>query len=117
MKIFRNISIISLATMLALGCKKLDIAPNDQYSSLNFWTTSANVYNALNNNYSLMYNSNLYFNLEGTSDNAYSANNSDLLLIASGTANSQTPEFQNDWASYYSAIKSCNEFLAFVDQN
>ena len=117
MKIFRNISIISLAAMLALGCKKLDIAPNDQYSSLNFWTTSANVYNALNNNYSLMYNSNLYFNLEGTSDNAYSANNSDLLLIASGTANSQTTEFQNDWASYYSAIKSCNEFLAFVDQN
>jgi len=117
MKIFRNISIISLVAMLALGCKKLDIAPNDQYSSLNFWTTSANVYNALNNNYSLMYNSNLYFNLEGTSDNAYSANNSDLLLIASGTANSQTTEFQNDWASYYSAIKSCNEFLAFVDQN
>ena len=117
MKIFRNISIISLSAMLALGCKKLDIAPNDQYSSLNFWTTSANVYNALNNNYSLMYNSNLYFNLEGTSDNAYSGNNSDLLLIASGTANSQTPEFLNDWTTYYTAIKSCNEFLAYVDQN
>ncbi|HEY9003804.1 MAG TPA: RagB/SusD family nutrient uptake outer membrane protein [Mucilaginibacter sp.] len=117
MKIFRNILIISLAAMLAFGCKKLDIAPNDQYSSLNFWTTSANVYNALNNNYSLMYNSNLYFNLEGTSDNAYSANNSDLLLIASGTANSQTQEFLSDWTTYYSAIKSCNEFLAFVDQN
>ena len=117
MKIFRNISIISLAILVAFGCKKLDIAPNDQYSSLNFWTTSANVNNALNNNYSLMYNSNLYFNLEGTSDNAYSANNGDLLQIASGTANSQTAEFKNDWAGYYSAIKSCNEFLAFVDQN
>ena len=117
MKIFRNISIISLAAMLALGCKKLDLAPNDQYSILNFWTTSANVYNALNNNYSLMYNSNLYFNLEGTSDNAYSANNSDLLLIASGTANSQTGEFLSDWTTYYTAIKSCNEFLAYVDQN
>lgn len=117
MKIFRNISIISLTAMLALGCKKLDIAPNDQYSSLNFWTTTANVYNALNNNYSLMYNSNLYFNLEGTSDNAYSGNNSDLLLIASGTANSLTGEFLSDWTTYYSAIKSCNEFLAFVDQN
>jgi len=117
MKIFKNIAIISLATMVSMGCKKLDIAPNDQYSSLNFWTTSANVYNALNNNYSLMYNSNLYFNLEGTSDNAYSGNNSDLLLIASGTANSQTAEFLNDWNAYYSAIKSCNEFLAFVDQN
>lgn len=117
MKILKNIAIISLGVIIASGCKKLDIAPNDQYSSLNFWTTSANVYNALNNNYSLMYNSNLYFNLEGTSDNAYSANNSDLLLIGSGTANSQTAEFLNDWDAYYAAIKSCNEFLAFVDQN
>jgi hypothetical protein len=117
MKIFRNIAIIALGTMMSLGCRKLNIAPNDQYSSLNFWTTSANVYNALNNNYSLMYNSNLYFNLEGTSDNAYSGNNSDLLLIGSGTANSQEAEFLNDWTTYYSAIKSCNEFLAFVDQN
>lgn len=117
MKILKNIAIISLGVIIAAGCKKLDIAPNDQYSSLNFWTTSANVYNALNNNYSLMYNSNLYFNLEGTSDNAYSANNSDLLLIGSGTANSQTAEFLNDWDAYYAAIKSCNEFLAFVDQN
>lgn len=117
MKIFKNIALISLVTMVSLGCRKLDIAPNDQYSSLNFWTTSANVYNALNNNYSLMYNSNLYFNLEGTSDNAYSGNNSDLLVIASGTANSQTTEFLNDWTGYYTAIKSCNEFLAFIDQN
>jgi len=117
MKILKNIAIISLGVIIVSGCKKLDIAPNDQYSSLNFWTTSANVYNALNNNYSLMYNSNLYFNLEGTSDNAYSANNSDLLLIGSGTANSQTAEFLNDWDAYYAAIKSCNEFLAFVDQN
>lgn len=117
MKILRNIALLLAAAAISPGCRKLDIAPNDQYSSLNFWTTSANVYNALNNNYSLVYNSNLYFNLEGTSDNAYSANNSDLLLIASGTANSQTPEFQNDWANYYSAIRSCNEFLAFVDQN
>ncbi|MFI5160099.1 MAG: RagB/SusD family nutrient uptake outer membrane protein [Sphingobacteriales bacterium] len=117
MKRLKNIAILLAAAAISSGCRKLDIAPNDQYSSLNFWTTSANVYNALNNNYSLMYNSNLYFNLEGTSDNAYSANNSDLLLIGSGTANSQTSEFQNDWANYYSAIKSCNEFLAFVDQN
>lgn len=117
MKVIKYTAVLGLAIVIASGCRKLDIAPNDQYSSLNFWTTSANVYNALNNNYSLLYNSNLYFNLEGTSDNAYSANNSDLLQIASGTANSQTPEFINDWSFYYSAIKSCNEFLAFVDQN
>jgi hypothetical protein len=117
MKFFKNLAVLLLAITISAGCKKLNIAPNDQYSDLNFWTTSANVYNALNNNYSLMYSSGLYFNLEGTSDNAYSANNSDLILIASGNANSQTAEFANDWAYYYKTIKSCNEFLAFVDQN
>jgi hypothetical protein len=99
------------------SCRKLDIGPTDAYSTLNFWTADANVYNALNNNYSLMYNSGLYFGNEGLSDNAYSQNNNDLIQIASGNANSLTPKFAGDWAYYYSTIKSCNQFLTNVDQN
>jgi hypothetical protein len=99
------------------SCRKLDIGPTDAYSALNFWTADANVYNALNNNYSLMYNSGLYFGNEGLSDNAYSQNNNDLIQIASGNANSLTSKFAGDWAYYYSTIKSCNQFLANVDQN
>jgi hypothetical protein len=117
MKTLKKMFLLPLLVIAVAGCRKLNIAPNDQYSSLDFWTTSANVYNALNNNYSLLYNSNLFFNLEGTSDNAYSANNSDLIIIGGGTANSQEPEFLNDWSYYYSAIKSCNEFLVYVGQN
>ncbi|UOE51102.1 RagB/SusD family nutrient uptake outer membrane protein [Mucilaginibacter sp. SMC90] len=105
------------ALVLASGCRKLDIAPTDAYSVLNFWTADANVYNALNNNYSLMYNSGLYFAAEGLSDNAYSQTNTDLIQIASGNANAQTPKFAGDWAYYYSTIKSCNQFLANIDKN
>ncbi|WP_342645474.1 RagB/SusD family nutrient uptake outer membrane protein [Mucilaginibacter sp. CSA2-8R] len=103
--------------ILVSSCRKLDIGPTDAYSTLNFWTADANVYNALNNNYSLMYNSGLYFGAEGLSDNAYSQNNNDLIQIASGNANSLTPKFAGDWAYYYSTIKSCNQFLANIDQN
>ena len=61
MKFFKNICIASLAALLATGCKKLDIAPTDRFSELTFWNVDENVNNALNNNYSLMYNSDLYF--------------------------------------------------------
>jgi hypothetical protein len=117
MKFLKKLFIVSLVATTSLGCRKLNIAPTDSYSDLNFWTTSANVYNALNNNYGLILTSSMYFNPEGMSDNAYSQSNSDLLLIGSGTANAQTAEFANDWAYYFKTIKSCNEFLVNVDKN
>lgn len=100
----------------ASACKKLDIAPTDKFSDLTFWKVDANVYNALHNNYSLMYNSGLYFDAEAISDNAFSPSG-DLNIIASGNANAQTPKFAADWTNFYSAIKSCNIFLASVDKN
>jgi len=117
MKLLKKLFLVTLTIFIVSGCRKLNIAPTDSYSNLDFWTSSANVYNALNNNYSLILSSSMYFNPEGMSDNAYSQSNSDLLLIGSGTANAQTAEFANDWAYYYKTIKSCNEFLANIGQN
>ena len=71
----KYIIIILFSGMLVLagtGCKKLDLAPTDRFSDLTFWTVNENVSNALNNNYSLMYNSNLYFYNDALSDNQYS---------------------------------------------
>jgi hypothetical protein len=118
MKFSKLYTVITIAALLtAGGCRKLDIGPTDTYSDLNFWTYDANVYNALNNNYSLMYNSNLYFTAEALSDNAYSQNNADAILISSGNATSQTSKFANDWSYYFSTLRSCNQFLDNVDQN
>jgi hypothetical protein len=116
MKFLKKLLIASLAVVAVSGCKKLDIAPTDKFSDLTFWKVDANVYNALYNNYSLIYNSALYFNPEAISDNAYSPAG-DLNLIASGNATAGTAKFQGDWAYYYSAIKSCNIFLANIGQN
>lgn len=120
MKYLKINSTICLALLAVAGCQKLDLAPTDRFSELTFWQVDQNVYNALHNNYSLMYNSNSYFYLEATSDNAYSpqgnaSGNAD--AIASGNFTSLLPRFQNDWAYYYRLIKSCNLFLANVDKN
>jgi hypothetical protein len=116
MKFLNKLFMISAALIATSGCKKLDIAPTDRFSDLTFWKVDANVYSALYNNYSVIYTSGLYFNPEAISDNAYSPTG-DLSVIASGNANSATAKFQGDWAYYYSAIKSCNIFLANIDQN
>ncbi len=116
MKFLNKLLIVFLTATVASGCKKLDLAPTDRFSELTFWTVDANVYSALNNNYSLIYNSNIYFYNEATSDNAYSSTG-DYALIASGNATSAQGRFVDDWDYYYSTIKSCNVFLASVDQN
>lgn len=116
MKFLKKLFIIPMVLIAAAGCKKLDIAPTDRFSDLTFWKVNANVYNALYNNYSLLFNNGLFFDAEAISDNAYSTSG-DLSLIASGNATALTAQFANNWGSYYSAIRSCNDFLAHIDQN
>ena len=116
MNLFKKLFIAVLLTTAVAGCKKLDIVPTDKFSDATFWQVDANVYNALNNNYHLIYNDALYFNSEALSDNAYSRAG-DPTIIAGGNATSSTSKFAGDWSGYYSDIKSCNEFLTFVKQN
>jgi len=120
MKFPNKLILAAFALMVIAGCKKLDLAPTDRFTELNFWTSSENVNNALNNIYSGMYTSNKYFYHEALSDNAYTAQGSstgNVDVIASGSFTSALPKFEGDWAFYYSGIKSCNLFLANVDQN
>jgi len=110
MKLLQKLFIIIIAATTVAGCKKLNIAPTNEFSSLTFWKVNANVYNALYNNYHLIYNDALYFNPEAVSDNAYAASG-DLTSIAAGTANANTQKFENDWSTYYSANISQNTTL------
>ncbi|MCK8494751.1 RagB/SusD family nutrient uptake outer membrane protein [Spirosoma sp. RP8] len=120
MNLLKKISSLCVVLLTVVGCGPLDIAPVDRFTELNFWTSGENVNNALNNIYSGMYNSTLYFYNEALSDNAYTAQGSaagNPEAIASGSFTSTLPKFQNDWSFYYSGIKSCNIFLTNVDQN
>lgn len=117
----RTSIVILLACMIAAaGCKKLDLAPSDRFTELNFWESSGNVNNALNNVYAGMYSSQPVFYNEAMSDNAFTKlgiNSGQPDAIASGSFTTSLPRFQNDWAYYYGGIKSCNIFLANVDKN
>lgn len=113
MKYIKSVWVIVIAVVALNGCKKLDLAPTNEFTDLDFWTTSANVNNALNNIYSTMYNSSLYFYNEDMSDNAYSSNDP----VASGSFNASTATFINVWSYHYSGINSCNLFLGNVDKN
>src|SRR5882757_9170158 len=122
MKAYMKFSIITLAaiTITAGSCKKLDLVPTNNFTDLNFYTTSINVNNALNNIYSGMYNSDLYFYNDAMSDNAYTSQGSsygNVDVVAAGTYTSSLPKFINDWSLYYQGIKACNLFLAGIDQN
>lgn len=117
MKLLNKLFIITLLIAAVVsGCKKLNIAPTDRFTNLTFWQVDGNVYNALYNNYSIMYNSNLYFTEEALSDNAFSPSG-DVTIISSGNGLPSTGKFQSDWQYYYSCIKSCNEFLDGIKLN
>jgi hypothetical protein len=116
MKLLKSTYILGVVLLFATGCKKLDLAPTDTFSDLTFWTVDENVNNALNNNYSLMYNSGLYFYNESLSDNAFS-NSGDYNVISAGFYTPSLSKFRNDWSYFYSTIKSCNIFLEGIDQN
>lgn len=117
MKLLNKLLIITLlVAAVTSGCKKLDIAPTDRFTDLTFWKIDDNVYNALYNNYSIMYSSDLYFNEEALSDNAFSSSG-DVTIISSGNGTPLTGKFASDWTYYYSCIKSCNEFLDGIKQN
>ena len=116
MNLLKKLFIAVLITTAIAGCKKLDIVPTDRFSDATFWKVDANVYNALYNNYHLIYNDGLYFSAEALSDNAYSRAG-DPAIISGGNATAATGKFAGDWSNYYSDIKSCNEFLTFVGQN
>lgn len=117
----KNKIIILLAfTMAFTACKKLDLAPADRFTELNFWLSSENVSNALNNIYMGTYSSQPIFYNEALSDNAFTKlgiNSGQPDAISSGNFTTSLPRFQNDWAGYYAGIKSCNIFLANVDKN
>jgi hypothetical protein len=115
-----NIIILVAFSIMMIGCKKLDLAPSDRFTELNFWESSENVNNALNNVYSRMYTSQPVFYNEALSDNAVTKlgiNSGQPDAISSGNFTASLPRFQNDWAYYFEGIKACNIFLENVDKN
>jgi hypothetical protein len=100
------------------GCQKLNQAPTDQYTDVNYWSTPQNASVLLNTAYSQMFESSHFFYNEGLSDNAYvgRGDQDNAFTISTGSYTSSLPRFDQEWANAYGCIKSCNVLLDNVNR-
>lgn len=118
-KTFIQRTVFAIAMIvLAAGCKKLDLAPENRHTDLTYWTTTAQAESMLNTAYSQLFSSDYFFANEALSDNAYNGRG-DLLgaaSIAAGTYDPSLERFKIQWNDCYRGIKSCNVLLENIDR-
>jgi hypothetical protein len=109
----------ALAVLLSFSaCKKLDLAPTDKFTDVNFWTTTEKANTVLNTAYSQMYRNDYFFYNEGASDNAYNGrgDNNGVASLAAGTYDASLGRLNDEWDYHYSGIKTSHVFLENVDR-
>jgi len=117
-KIFlKHTFIVAMLAFLAASCTNLDIAPTNEFTDLNYWTSQDKAEYVLNSAYGSIYSSSLMFQNEVLSDNLYSGYRAtDEKIISSGAADASNSRFSWEWANCYYGIKTCNIFLENIDR-
>ncbi|MCG2461678.1 RagB/SusD family nutrient uptake outer membrane protein [Flavobacteriaceae bacterium F89] len=107
-----------LGLLLLASCEKLDLAPENQFTDLTYWTSAAKAQAMLNTAYSQMFSSQNFFYNEATSDNAYNGrgDTAGAASLAAGNYDSSLGRFEQEWKDRYSGIKSCNILLENIDR-
>lgn len=119
MKIVNDYIIALGGLVVCFGaCKPLDLAPENNYTDLTYWTTEAKATSILNTAYSQMSNSTYFFSNEALSDNAYSGRGDfhGSTSLAAGTYDSSLGRLSSEWNYHYEGIKTCNLILQNIDQ-
>ncbi|MFL9844542.1 RagB/SusD family nutrient uptake outer membrane protein [Flavobacterium rhizosphaerae] len=119
-RIIKNyVKIVSLGLLLfAASCEELDLAPENVFTDVNYWTSVSRAQTVLNTAYSQMQNSNYFFYNEALSDNAFNGRGdiAGAASIAAGTYDPSLPRFKDEWGSRYAGIKTCNILLENIDR-
>jgi hypothetical protein len=108
-----------LAVLFSISaCKKLDLAPTDRFTDVNFWTTKEKAMTVLNTAYSQMYRNDYFFYNEGASDNAYNGrgDNNGVASLAAGSYDASLGRIKEEWYYHYSGIKTSNILLENIDK-
>src|SRR6187431_3186485 len=69
--ILKQIKFIPIVLLLLVSCDNLDLAPENNFTDFNYWTSVDKAQTLLNTAYSQMQKSQYFFYNEGLSDNAY----------------------------------------------
>lgn len=109
--------VITVIAVLVTGCKELDLAPENRFTDLTYWTSEAKAQSVLNTAYSQMFSPNWFFYNSALSDNAYNGrgDNAGVASIAAGTYDPALPRLKDEWNFHYTGIKTCNVLLDNID--
>ena len=118
-KIFKQLKWIPLtAILLMVSCEKLELAPENQFTDSNYWSSVSKAQTLLNTAYSQMQNSQYFFYNEALSDNAYNGrgDNAGAASIAAGIYDPSLGRMKSEWNERYGGIKTCNLLLENIDR-
>lgn len=102
----------------AAGCDDLTIAPTNEFTEENYWTSVSKAEMVLNNAYGQMTHAQRYFRDNALSDDAYVGRGDPAAVgtISQGSHNSSTGRIRNQWNEHYSGIKTVHVFLENLDR-
>lgn len=116
--ILKQLKFIPVVLVLLVSCEDLDLAPENQFTDSNYWTSVDKAQTFLNTAYSQMQNSQYFFYNEALSDNAYNGrgDNAGAASIAAGTYDPSLGRIKEEWNNRYAGIKTCNLLLENIDR-
>ncbi|MDR7130295.1 hypothetical protein J2X69_002643 [Algoriphagus sp. 4150] len=108
----------TLTALCCIGCKELDLAPENTFTDLTYWNSEAKAQSVLNTAYSQMFGSNRFFYDEAASDNAFNGrgDTEGAASLAAGTYDPSLGRLQGQWSGNYTGIKTCNILLENIDR-
>lgn len=103
---------------LVSSCNKMDVAPTDRYTELNYWTSTEKANLVLNMAYKQMLNFDWFFYNEAMSDNAYAGRGDaqGVLSISSGVYDPSLSRLDDEWKFHYAGIKTSNTLLENISR-
>lgn len=109
---------VVILTLLLGSCKELNLAPENSFTDLTYWTSEAKAQSVLNTAYSQMFKPSYFFYNEALSDNAYNGrgDTEGAASIASGSYDPSLERIKSEWDFHYQGIKTCNILLENIDR-
>lgn len=116
--IFKHIKFVPVLLLLLVSCEDLDLAPENQFTDSNYWTSTDKALTFLNTAYSQMQKSQYFFYNEALSDNAYNGrgDNAGAASIGAGIYDPSLARIKEEWNDRYAGIKTCNLILENIDR-
>lgn len=116
--ILKRMKFLPIICILLVSCEDLDLAPENQFTDSNYWTSVSKAQTFLNTAYSQMHNSQYFFYNEGLSDNAFNGrgDNAGAASLAAGIYDPSLGRIKEEWNSRYAGIKTCNLLIENIER-